>query len=465
MNHLATRRRKRLGGISAKAIGLPLAIVIALLQVAIIVLIVFANFQNEKFSDTIEEYADYQGEASRMIRGASVLKETSTIYVRQQGEGNVGALLGYAAELRDHPERRFDAVADKFEFYDVGEEAKTHIRLAKRAAESMFEIQLHAISLMLSAYPSADPDLKDLKTILDEKGYSYEPAPEAERADLAAQAEALLTGGDYTQRMGEISNNVTLCTGALENESSAATRQIMSNIRGLRVALLVTTATLSLLLISSFLVLYVWLVSPLTNFVRGIGADRPLNEKTGLYEVRRLADSYNALLRRRESLETVLRFAAETDQLTNLPNRYRFEQYFYDAGKGGYPVAFLVFDVNHLKETNDKKGHLAGDELIRGAAECIGECFGVPGENNCFRIGGDEFAAIVKHVSRDEIDRRIAWFAERQKETDVSVAVGLAYAEEIGDTNFRDMFLTADRNMYSDKMREHSERKKAKHNR
>ena len=175
--------------------------------------------------------------------------------------------------------------------------------------------------------------------------------------------------------------------------------------------------------------------------------------------MRRLADSYNALLRRRESLETVLRFAAETDQLTNLPNRYRFEQYFYDSGKGGYSCAFLVFDVNHLKETNDKKGHLAGDELIRSAAECIGECFGVPGENNCFRIGGDEFASIVKRVSREEIDRRMAWFAKRQKESDVSVAVGLAYAEDVGETNFRDMFLTADRNMYSDKMREHSERK------
>ena len=126
----------------------------------------------------------------------------------------------------------------------------------------------------------------------------------------------------------------------------------------------------------------------------------------------------------------------------------------------GHSLAKAV--INRLKEVNDKKGHLAGDELILRAAECIGECFGVPGESNCFRIGGDEFAAIVKRISRDEIDRRLAWFTERQKETGMSVAAGLAYAEEIGETDFRELFLKADRNMYSDKMRAHGEMDKNK---
>ena len=139
-----------------------------------------------------------------------------------------------------------------------------------------------------------------------------------------------------------------------------------------------------------------------------------------------------------------------------------FEQYFYESGKSGCSVTFLIFDVNRLKEVNDKKGHLAGDELILRAAECIGECFGVPGESNCFRIGGDEFAAIVKRISRDEIDRRLAWFTERQKEAGISVAAGLAYAEEIGETDFRELFLKADRNMYSDKMRAHGEMDESK---
>ena len=453
MNHLNAQRRRRLGGMSAKVFALPMAVLIALLQVTIIILIIVANLQNANLSRTITDYSRYESDASQLVAGASVLNGTATAYVQQPNKNDTGALLGYANELRDHPERRPDAIAGRFDEYGVGPEAKRHIDLAKTVALEMIDIQKHAIALMLSAYPSSD--------VLT--GLELPPLTEAEEAmtveEKTAEAVNLLTNPSYTGRMGKVSENVTNGVQALRDESDEIVMNGIQSVRRIRIALLATTSVYSVLLLSTFLVLYFLMVSPLDRFVRGIAADRHLDEDKGLYEVRRLAHSYNALLSRRESLETVLRFAAETDPLTNLPNRYRFEQYFYDSGKTGYSVAFLVFDVNHLKETNDRMGHLAGDELIKNAAECIRDCFGIPGENNCFRIGGDEFAAIVKRVSQAEMDRRLEWFADRQKEMKVSVAVGLAYAEEIGDADFRDMFLNADRNMYSDKMREHGERK------
>ena len=42
---------------------------------------------------------------------------------------------------------------------------------------------------------------------------------------------------------------------------------------------------------------------------------------------------------------------------------------------------------------NDNRGHLAGDDLIREVAAIIRGILGKSGE--CYRIGGDEFAAIV----------------------------------------------------------------------
>ena len=450
MNYLTARRRKRLGGMSAKSLALPLAIVIALLQIALVVLIVFANIGNAKLSRTINLYSAYESEASSLVSGASVLNGTATTYVNQPDKTNVGPLMGYVSELRNHPERRAGAIAENFDGYDVGPEAKRHVRQAQEAAEEMYAIQLHAIALMLSAYPSSDPSLS---------GFELPPLTEEETGwtaeKKAEEAETMLNVASYTERMGTVSTNVTNCVEALRDESGELIDRSIRNVRTMRIAILGTTVAFSALLISSFLVIYFKLISPLDRFVRGIAADRPLDEGSGLYEVRRVANSYNALLRRRESLETVLRFAAETDRLTNLPNRSRFEQYFYESGRSGYSVAFLIFDVNRLKEVNDKKGHLAGDELILHTAECIGECFGVTGESNCFRIGGDEFAAIVKRIPRDEIERRIALFSKRQKEMGISVAAGLAYAEEIGETDFRELFLEADRNMYSDKMRAH----------
>ena len=453
MNYLASRRRKRLGGMSAKSLALPLAIVIALLQIALVVLIVFANIGNAKLSRTINSYSAYESEASSLVSGASVLNGTATTYVNQPDKTNVSPLMGYVSELRNHPERRADAIADRFDGYDVGPEAKRHIHQAEEAARDMYAIQLHAIALMLSATGATDPALAGLE-LPDLREYGDDGLTDDE---MIAKAVALLNASAYSERMGTVSTNVTNCVEALRDESGELIDRSIRNVRTMRISIICTTVAFSVLLISSFLVIYIKLISPLDRFVRGIAAERPLDEGSGLYEVRRVANSYNALLRRRESLETVLRFAAETDQLTNLPNRYRFEQYFYESGRSGYPVAFLIFDVNRLKEINDKKGHLAGDELILHAAECIGECFGIPGESNCFRIGGDEFAAIVKRVPRAEIDRRIALFAERQKEMGISVAAGLAYAEEIGETDFRELFLEADRNMYSDKMRAHAE--------
>lgn len=457
MNHVASRRRKRLGGMSAKSIALPLAIVIAALQVALIVLIISANLANAKLSRTINLYSAYESEASSLVSGASVLNGTATTYVNQPDKTNVGPLMGYVSELRNHPERRAGAIAENFDGYDVGTEAKRHIHQAEEAARDMYAIQLHAIALMLSATGATDPALAGLE-LPDLREYGDDGLTGDE---MTANAVALLNASAYTERMGTVSTNVTNCVEALRDESGELIDRSIRTIRTMRTAILGTTVAFSALLISSFLVIYFKLISPLDKFVRGIASDRPLDEGAGLYEVRRVANSYNALLRRRESLETVLRFAAETDQLTNLPNRYRFEQYFYESGRSGYSVAFLIFDVNRLKEVNDKKGHLAGDELIRHAAECIGECFGVVGESNCFRIGGDEFAAIVKRVPRAEIDRRIALFSERQKEMGISVAAGLAYAEEIGESDFRELFLKADRNMYSDKMRAHSEMDKS----
>ena len=148
-----------------------------------------------------------------------------------------------------------------------------------------------------------------------------------------------------------------------------------------------------------------------------------------------------------------MRSAAETDALTNMPNRYRFEQYILEAGDRDHSLAVLLFDVNYLKKTNDTMGHLAGDKLIRTAAECISSCFG----ENCFRFGGDEFAAVVEDCTPEAIDRMVERFKEKEKARNVSISLGYAYAEEIGETTFRRLLDEADKNMYANKEQMHKE--------
>lgn len=49
--------------------------------------------------------------------------------------------------------------------------------------------------------------------------------------------------------------------------------------------------------------------------------------------------------------------------------------------------------MNGLKTVNDTKGHAAGDELIKGAADCLALSVGNKGK--VYRTGGDEFMAVV----------------------------------------------------------------------
>ena len=126
-----------------------------------------------------------------------------------------------------------------------------------------------------------------------------------------------------------------------------------------------------------------------------------------------------------------------------------------ESGESGYSMAVLLFDINYLKTTNDTMGHLAGDKLIRDAAECIASCFGDGKESNCFRFGGDEFAAVVKNCTPETIRSKVERFQEAEKQHNVSISLGYAYAEEIGETTFKQLLDEADRQMYANKKAAH----------
>lgn len=85
------------------------------------------------------------------------------------------------------------------------------------------------------------------------------------------------------------------------------------------------------------------------------------------------------------------------DPLTGLGSRYAYIQDLkeYDsAGSLPKDLAAFMIDINGLKTVNDTMGHEAGDELIRGAADCIGQSFRPEGK--CYRTGGDEFVVLAR---------------------------------------------------------------------
>lgn len=88
---------------------------------------------------------------------------------------------------------------------------------------------------------------------------------------------------------------------------------------------------------------------------------------------------------------------ANNDLLTGLYNRMRCEQdlerYIEQIKEFGGEGALLFIDLDDFKHINDGLGHQYGDILLKSIAESFQKITGV--QNNCYRVGGDEFIIIL----------------------------------------------------------------------
>ncbi len=149
------------------------------------------------------------------------------------------------------------------------------------------------------------------------------------------------------------------------------------------------------------------------------------------------------------------------DALTGVKNATAYQEAVAkletEIAQGNAEFAILILDVNGLKIVNDQYGHSAGDRLITAASALICDVFG---HSPVYRIGGDEFAVILKH--RDYVDRPelISRFDEELPRTTVdleqgsiplSVARGAAEFDPETDRSVSQVFHRADKRMYENK--------------
>jgi diguanylate cyclase (GGDEF)-like protein len=131
------------------------------------------------------------------------------------------------------------------------------------------------------------------------------------------------------------------------------------------------------------------------------GADDYLSKRaSGAQLVARLRTAQRIL-----SLERSLRTALEdktrlatTDALTGANNRRYLVRHLNrdirSAWRAGSPLSVLLLDIDHFKRVNDKYGHAAGDDVLKGFARRIGAA--LPRETDWFaRMGGEEFAVVL----------------------------------------------------------------------
>ncbi len=114
--------------------------------------------------------------------------------------------------------------------------------------------------------------------------------------------------------------------------------------------------------------------------------------------------------------------------------------------------AIIVFDLNNLKEINDTKGHQAGDAYIIEACQMICRIFK---HSPVFRIGGDEFAAVLENSDYQNRDCLLQAFdaeiLENKAAGKVVVSSGMAVYDPAEHDDFHSVFERADKHMYQHK--------------
>src|SRR5215467_4687755 len=109
----------------------------------------------------------------------------------------------------------------------------------------------------------------------------------------------------------------------------------------------------------------------------------------------------------RSRLEDLAR-AADEDMLLPILNRRAFirevSRFIAFAERHGTPSSLLYFDLDNFKAVNDAHGHAAGDAVLRHFSELIASQ--IRDTDVLARIGGDEFAVILDHVTLEQAAKK-----------------------------------------------------------
>ena len=186
-------------------------------------------------------------------------------------------------------------------------------------------------------------------------------------------------------------------------------------------------------------------------------------EHSNIREINLLSTAFEnmvANLREHESRQHTL---AYRDSLTGLRNTTSYKIWCADFDAkirdGGVAFGVAVFDINLLKETNDRYGHIYGNELIATSSRIICDTFK---KSPVFRIGGDELCVVLQNRDLDDIQTLFERFDAECATTcidkdnvrfPISIAKGFSEYDPDRDTQFADVFQRADSEMYKNKRR------------
>lgn len=176
------------------------------------------------------------------------------------------------------------------------------------------------------------------------------------------------------------------------------------------------------------------------------GLDNPKLENMEQYTSEMVdAGSFVSGMLRQRDLVGKIRQMSFYDEMTGLGNRHLLTEYLIHTNINNSMGVYFA-DVTGLKRINDTQGHAAGDNLIIRAANAVSSVFR---EYTVFRYGGDELLVLCKGIEENEMTQRLELIKKVAMESDVTLAIGMSWADNSGDLSYQ--IMEAESAMYADK--------------
>lgn len=165
--------------------------------------------------------------------------------------------------------------------------------------------------------------------------------------------------------------------------------------------------------------------------------------------------------------QTISHFDKElyTDSLTGVYNRRYFDENMFVYKTNDVMskrVGFIICDLKHFKHINDTYGHLAGDLVLKKAAEVMASY--TRDTDAVIRLGGDEFLIIMQDCTEEGVKDTVKRIKEKFETVRIpeipddafEINAGYSYMEDFNATKriIESMAKVADHHMYEDKQGE-----------
>ena len=396
-----------------------------------------------QMQDITERYIESQQAVSSMREGSDYLTMQAREYVIT---GDPENLRGYLREVNET--KRRDNALKVLEKNQAEGTAYQQLTNAVENSNALAEIEIYAMRLASEGYEMSETELEnyfpDIELTSEDQALSGEEKKE--------KAIDLMFNQNYTEMKHVIMNDsyssLEELIGTTRDSQIASYEETERQVRTvLWFTIIALLAVIALLAINMVLV-----VIPMNKSVSYIRNAKPLQLK-GAAEYVYLAEAYNLMLEKTTEHQEKLSYEASHDELTDLYNRKMFEEMRLELVDKG--IAMLLIDVDYFKSVNDTYGHAVGDQVLKNVASILAHSFRL--EDYVSRIGGDEFAVIMRHMDSNlkyVVEAKIQHVREMLAATEdlppVTLSIGISFSER---DNREDVYHKADLALYDVKER------------